>query len=542
MAKFDRAVRQAGVSAQLSSPVKTAGQAWTHEGGAGHTRDVLGELFTLAVTNLVGEHTFYEPGGARDERFVHLVHAATRTDPGWVARFAPWLRTTCNLRSASLVMAVEYIRAGGPDGDRVLDAVCQRADEPAEALAYYQATNNGRRAIANRVRKGVAAAAVRLYTERSALKYDGDGRAWRMGDVLDLTHPVPRDERQAALFRWLLDRRHDWADSDRPDLARPDGTRFAAHLPLVAANRRLLALPVDQRRTLIGQPDAAERLRAAGMTWESLAGWLQGSMDAAAWCSVIPSMGYMAQLRNLRNFDQAGVPDEVAERVAAKLADPDEVAASRQLPFRFFSAYREVPSDRWGHALERALRASLGNVPILHGRTLVLVDTSSSMGGGISGRSKVTSCEVGALLALAFAHRNEVDLHGYAGDGRGRVTFAHPITAGESVLRAMDRFTARIGEVGHGTMTVEAIQETYRRGRHARVLVVTDGQAFPSHRGTVDSVVPADVPLFTFTTVGYRTTHAPSGRGNRHELGGFSDATFTLLAALEARRSAGWPF
>jgi hypothetical protein len=39
----------------------------------------------------------------------------------------------------------------------------------------------------------------------------------------------------------------------------------------------------------------------------------------------------MALLRNLRNFDDADVGDEVA----AKLSDPDEIARSRQFPYRF---------------------------------------------------------------------------------------------------------------------------------------------------------------------------------------------------------------
>ncbi|GII04032.1 TROVE domain-containing protein [Planobispora takensis] len=106
-----------------------------------------------------------------------------------------------------------------------------------------------------------------------------------------------------------------------------------------------------------------DRLRSAGMTWEALAGRLQGPMDARAWQSVIPSMGYMALLRNLRNFDESGVPDEVAGQIVAKLTDPGEVARSRQLPFRFYSAYRNAPSLRWGHALDGALTKATANLP-----------------------------------------------------------------------------------------------------------------------------------------------------------------------------------
>jgi hypothetical protein len=93
-------------------------------------------------------------------------------------------------------------------------------------------------------------------------------------------------------------------------------------------------------------------------------------MDARAWQAVIPTMGYMALLRNLRNFDEAGVPDEVAERVAASLADPGQVTRSRQLPMRFLSAHRAALSLRWGAALERALTASLSHIPCCAGLAL----------------------------------------------------------------------------------------------------------------------------------------------------------------------------
>ncbi len=58
------------------------------------------------------------------------------------------------------------------------------------------------------VKRGIADAVRRLYTERAVLRYDGLSRQIRMADVVELTHPSPRDERQSALFKWLLDRRH----------------------------------------------------------------------------------------------------------------------------------------------------------------------------------------------------------------------------------------------------------------------------------------------------------------------------------------------
>jgi hypothetical protein len=40
----------------------------TFEGAPGYARDTRFELFLLAVSNLVGENTFYESAGDRDAR------------------------------------------------------------------------------------------------------------------------------------------------------------------------------------------------------------------------------------------------------------------------------------------------------------------------------------------------------------------------------------------------------------------------------------------------------------------------------------------
>jgi hypothetical protein len=529
MSKFSRLTARARGLTNPRSLVTAVAPGTTHEGGRAYRRDPKSELFLLAVTNLVGEDTFYEAADQRDARFRALVATVTTQDPDWVARFVPWLRRTANLRSASVVAAVEYVRAGGPHGRRVVDAACLRADEPAEVLAYW--TSRYGRSVPQPVKRGVADAAARLFTERTALKYDGTGRPWRMADVLDLAHPRPTGPAQSALFGWLLDRRHGRAVTDAAEV--PDTLR------MVRAWTALQALPADARRALVTAPDGPQRLAEAGMTWESVSGWLGGPLDGDVWSALVPSMGYMALLRNLRNLDRAGVPDEVAQAVAARLADPAQVTRSRQLPFRFWSAYAATDSARWVPALERAMRAATANLPSFAGRTLVLVDTSGSMSSlGLSARSSVTPVQAAAVFGVALAAKGEaVDLVGFASG-----TFRHPVRRGASVLREVERFVARVGEVGHGTEIASALASSY--AGHDRVVLITDMQthAEPRYRGVADRRVPAGVPLYGFNLGGYGTTVLDAGGPGRHEFGGLSDATFGMIALLERGEDAGWPF
>jgi hypothetical protein len=118
-------------------------------------------------------------------------------------------------------------------------------------------------------------------------------------------------------------------------------------------------------------------------------------------------MGYMALLRNLRNFDQVGISEESAQLVSSKLANADEVARSRQFPMQFVSAYKAVESERWKPALEKAVELSMVNVPRLPGKTLVLVDVSGSMVSAMTGRSELQRWEAAGIFGAAIATRAE---------------------------------------------------------------------------------------------------------------------------------------
>jgi len=495
----------------------------THEGGPGYVRDTKSELFLLAVSNFVGEKTFYESADQRDNRYATLVRQAAVADPQWTAGFLGWLRGGGNMRSASLVGALEaasaMLTAKIPGARPIVASVLQRADEPGEALAYW--TSHYGRAIPKPVKRGVADAVEMLYTEYNLLKYDTASKGFRFGDVIDLVHPVPHPERRnaGALYRYALDRRHG-RDNEIPET--------------LAMVRRNAWLRND------GEDDDwlnPETLRSAGMTWEDVMSACGGNMTKRLlWEALIPSMGYMALLRNLRNFDEAGLPDTVAEQVAARLADPEQVAKSRQFPFRFLSAYEAAPSLRWGHALDKALQASLGNLPAFPGRTLVLVDTSASMTNtSYSAKSKVVPLKAAAVFGVALAARGEqVDLVGFADGTR---PFRHPIARGDSVIREVDRFVKRSGEDGHGTNIAGSLRRTF--AGHDRVVLVSDMQTMDS---AVTSAIPRAVPLYGFNLGGYAPAAFDAGSTNRIEFGGLTDATFRMIPLIEAGRNAAWPW
>lgn len=552
MAKYNtRAPARPPAQAGPITAVATPG-ARTYEGNTGYARDAKSDAYLIATTTLdLTADAFYEGGDARVKRYITAIRETAVADPDWTYQFLTWLRQKGNIRTAAIVGAVEAARAmvaaGIPGGRLLIANVLTRPDEPGEALAYH-ISRYGKK-FPKAIKRGVAAAAARLYHERSLLKYDTASHGIRFGDVLDLTHPSPAPLNQLwqrPLFRYALNRRH----------GREDLGELAQWLPVIAANQQLRADAQTDPAALVN----AVRLDAAGMTWEdalSLAG--NRVPKDALWTALISSMGYMALLRNLRNFDEAGLSDQVATQIGARLADPEQVAKSRQLPLRFLSAYRAVNSVRWAWPLEQALNHSLGNIPRLTGRTLILIDTSQSMNDDMSDRSGLRRWDAAVSFGLALAARcDTADVYSYSwakvharnygrigaqlpptGPGDENPTMAFPTRTGESLLKGIERWKTGGFFINGGTDTVGAIRHTLRAD-HTRVVLLTDEQAGVSV-GEVGREVPATTPLFTFNLAGYQHGHAETGP-NRIVLGGLTDAMFGLIPNAEAGASGVWPW
>jgi hypothetical protein len=550
-----------------SAVVSTGETVRNHEGGTGYLRDSKSELFLLAASFMGGDDNFYEKSDGRYNRLVNLVgQDAVIGDPDWVMMFVNWLRNEANMRTVAMVIALETVRirvsknmteswfdmAGDEHTNRdIVSVALNRGDEPAEAIAYWLAKHG--KMIPWPVRNGVADAAIRLYNEYSYLKY-GKSRSASVGmiDVLRLTHPKPKDEKQSALFALIT-----------------KGTESDA-LPMVTTRKWLYSIPTDQRQSYIdGDSDSALAFKNAGLTWENLSEWLPNGMDAKGWELAIPNMGVMALIRNLRNFDQAGISRESVRFIQDKLNIPEVILKSRQLPFRWYNAYRATDSVRWSDVLENALDISLANIPKFRGKTLVLVDMSGSMfQSKVSDRSNVTYADVASLFGAAIALRDpdNVDVFQYGSefanlvgryvDSKGihfssysatkrwtGVTQEVKINRGASLLRAMDKFH----DMG-GTETHVAFAELNARdglSKYNRIILLSDEQSFGwgARRVNYDELpVPAGTNLYIWNLAGYQAGTSASGRYHRHTFGGLSDAAFKLIPILEAGKNAGWPW
>lgn len=495
-------------------------------------------LLLLAVNTFGGEDTHYSKKVDRDAEMKALAMKVGVADPDWMKRFLPWLRKTANIRTSAITMAIDvtdaWVKAGIPGGRQLIDSVLQRADEPAEALAYHMSTYG--RKIPKPVKRGIADAATRLYNEFTLLKYDSDGDAVRFGDVLELTHPNAGSA--SPLFKYAIDVRH--------GRSLPEGT---SALPMIAANARLKAFWNNSNPAWLTASLSFD-IRAAGMDWQNVLSALGSKVDKKVlWEALIPTMGYMALLRNLRNFEQAGIGAASIKIVQDELSDPGEVARSKQFPMRFLSAYRNVVSDTYRYAIEQALQLSLNNIPAVHGKTLILVDTSGSMNSPMSDKSGLKRWDAAVIFGLALAQRcDDAQVVSFSNGQVGWSSWSQRQTAGtpskvfgqvrgESLLRGIERWDKGGFFIGAGTDTAGAVNRHF--SEHSRVIILTDEEAQTGdpYRQLPDSVIKIDMNL-----AGYGHSHAGAGTKNLIKLAGLTDAMFSLIPALEAGLDESWPF
>lgn len=305
------------------------------------------KLVTQVLTSFFNESKFYGDNSADMQK---LIPRVIEKDAQFVSNLAVFARREFNMRSVAHVLTayLAHEEKGKPFVRDTVKGVSLRGDDVTEIMSFYLATFG--KPIPNSLKNGINDV-LTGFDEYTLAKYKGDGKAVKMRDLLCLCRPKPKGAEQEALWKRCL-----------------EGN---------------LAIPETWETQLSANGNNRE-------TWEKL-------IDGG-------KVGYMAYLRNLRNIISAD-PRNI-EKVYAKLSDPVAVHKSKQLPFRFLSAYKSVAGagSKVLDVLESAVDASVDNLPKLPGTTVIAVDTSGSMGSRVSAKSDILCCEIGMMLGVIANH------------------------------------------------------------------------------------------------------------------------------------------
>ena len=475
-------------------------------------------LYSQVVTSLIGEDKFYQAGEDHDQEIFKDIAEVATIDPEFILRLAAYARNEMYLRSGPVMLLAEAaaIPACKPYVRRWTPLILRRADEPGELFAYWVGKYGSKKQFPNSLKKGIADALFQ-FDEYQLEKYNRDGTV-KLRDVLKVCHPAPSTAQQNALYRYLVT-----GEIDR------------TLLPKLAAKQDFLLLTEfgDEARRLITE---------ASVTWEVALAKFGNKKEV--WEAL--NLPFMAMLRNLRNLIQA---DADMTSAIERLQNPEAVRRSKQFPFRFLSAYRELEaipgSDQVLGALSKAITLSVENLPRLLGVTLVACDNSGSMQDRLSQKGTITYADIANLFGALSYRFCENAIVGAFGTDWARVQF----NPADSVFTNMERIRAADtkGMSTNGYRVIDYLVDS--KIKVDRIILLSDMQCYDAYgvRGSHDNSVAAallryrsavnpKVKLHSIDLAGYGTSLVPQNASGVSMIAGWSDRIFKFMPAYEADR------
>jgi 60 kDa SS-A/Ro ribonucleoprotein len=467
---FLRSCKKGKMSKLNASRKGTGKPAERLAGGLGAVADrtsKFNELQRSVLACMLWEDVAYENGETVATRIQRLV---PEVEPRKVAALAIAARKEQKLRHVPLFLAREMARHAShkPYVANVLENVIQRADELGEFVSIYW--KNGKQPLAAQVKKGLARAFPK-FDEHQLAKYNRDSKV-KLRDVLFLCHPKPQNEEQEQVWKRLVNN----------ELSIPD-------------------------------------------TWEVALSATKGENQKQAWERLLAQnkMGALALIRNLRNFEEAGVDRDLIKR-ALKNCNAEKV-----LPFRFITAVKHAP--RWQAELEDLMLRAIENKKIIMGKTVLVLDVSGSMGAGLSNGSEMSRMECAASLAiLARELCEEIVIYATAGSDSSGVHKTALVRSHRGFALRDEIIATALRLGGGGIFLKQAMDYTLAEEKNAeRVIVITDEQD-TDHKANPQTANNWGRKNYIVNISVNKNGVAFS---KFHHVNGFSEAIFDYIAANE---------
>jgi len=294
-------------------------------------------------------------------------------------------------------------------------------------------------------------------------------------------------------------------------------------------------------------------LTTTNQTWESIIS--QEGSTPESWAKALDVMGHMALLRNIRNLLQKGLDHKT---FTTKLVEGAKTG--KQLPLRYFSAYKAMESGTPGpvlDALEEAMLLSIENLPKFEGKTACLCDNSgSAQGTTTSSMGSMRVSEIANLTGILAGMCSDEAVLGIFGDKLDLL----PVRKKASIfdqLKAAEKSASSIGqgtENGIWLFWDQAIREKEHfdtvfvfsdmQAGHGR-LYGTDRNAYKDFqwKGTANidvgrlinkyrATVNKDVNVFLVQVAGYQDTIIPEFYKRTYILGGWGDGLLSFAHSM----------
>lgn len=347
--------------------------------GMGGKLEKLEERLQLVKNKLAGFASCEELDEVAREVVATAVDVANSKNPEDLLVIANWLRNEMNIRLTPQVLMVVASRIDATKSlvKKYAPHIVKRPDEIKTCLLAHRFFF-GLKDLKNALARGLSETLAK-FSEKALMKYDGvDFPKWK--DVLCWLPRKTGWPLSAELSKYFI----------------TGQVLDPAKTPVVAA-RKALAKKTDF------DAEAKKLAKESMVNWEVLLSQF-GSDKKAIWSFLIEEnlVGYMAMLRNLRNILEVRLANDIIQKVSDKISSKEEVLKSKQLPFRFLSAFDALQGmngdcdaadlNELSAAVELASNEACANIPVLPGMTAIFADNSGSMRQPVSEKSKI-SCK-----------------------------------------------------------------------------------------------------------------------------------------------------
>ena len=495
------------VFATIAGKLLLRTDAVNHEGARAYALTPHQALAQLAATGTFNR-TFY--ADAR-EQLDEVLKLAWQVEPAFLAKTAVHAFEQGYMKDMPALLLAVLSQMQGDEFTRAFGRIAKNGKMLRNFVQVMRSGATGRKSLGSRPKRMVQAwleKAGDFEIMRAAVGNDPS-----LADVIKMVHPKPASASREALYGYLIGKPHDVA-------ALPDVVKA------FEAFKRDPSLPVPEV--------PFQMLTAMPLT-------------RAHWAQIAETAGWQMLRQNLNTFARNGVfeVEGFAEKLAARLRDPDEVRRSRVFPYQLMVAFNTVGEgvpNVVKDALQDAMEVALANVPEVDGRVVVCPDVSGSMGSPATGYRKgststVRCIDVAALVAAALLRRNPsarvlpfenvvVDIH---------------LNARDTVMTNAKKLAA-IG--GGGTnCSAPLVKLADEKAKVDLVVFVSDNESWVDgvahrHNGTATmqawnriKVVNPDAKLVC-VDIQPNTTAQARGRADILNVGGFSDRVFDVIGSM----------
>ena len=371
-----------------------------HAGTVVHKLDALETLFSRVLGSLFGESTYYEKRSAEEDynKLCKTISEVGDEDIEYVLKIAR-LGREYNMIQYPLSVLTACMNDERFKGDKFLDestgknklqtytkVIVRRGKDILDILAtqmnVYGFTSKGRikkhrdMPLPIQMRKSLKER-LESFNEYQLAKAVGSNKQVSMADAVKLLHPNPNKSRA---------RKHFYKELIEERVSLADGTKQV----------QSELSKVNNKNSNTTKKDVVD------------------SLDTST---------VMAIVKNLVALHRQGILNDPAavDTIVSKLTNKKEVQKSKLLPFRFYSAYKEVmklPNSlgkvKVSDALIEALDLSIDNLQDIEGYSAILIDLSGSMIHNISSMSSVTAKELACVLGAICVKKGVADVYVFA--------------------------------------------------------------------------------------------------------------------------------